>query len=60
MRKYVIAALIGLLLTPAAIKAAYIYRGCYAVGGELMLIPASITLVYLIGDIRETYKEDKK
>lgn len=57
MRKYVIAALTGLALTPLAIKAAYIYRGCYAIGGEMLLVPMLVTLVWFVEDIRANFKE---
>lgn len=45
---YRIAALAGLLLTPFAVKAAYIQRGYFAIGGEL-LVPVLFVVVVAVG-----------
>lgn len=36
-RAYTIAIILGVLLTPFAIHAAYVSRGCWAFGGEYLL-----------------------
>lgn len=45
---YKVAALAGLTLTPFAVRAAYIQRGYFAVGGEL-LVPVLFVLMVVVG-----------
>lgn len=45
---YKVAALAGLILMPFAVRAAYIQRGYFAVGGEL-LIPVLFVVLVVVG-----------
>ncbi len=54
--EYLIAIAIGILVTPGAIFNAYIERGCRAYGGELLIIPALLLLVFLVNQIKEMWR----
>ena len=49
---YVIAFGVGLMLTPMSIRAAYIQRGYFAVGGEWLVLPLVLMVAMLINEIK--------
>ncbi|MDF2591376.1 MAG: hypothetical protein K0S75_842 [Clostridia bacterium] len=57
---YLIVLLLGLLLTPYAVKAAYIQRGYFAVGGELFVPFLFVILLALGKEIKRVLPEHKK
>lgn len=49
-KAYLIAMALGVILTPVAIHAAYVQRGCFAFGGEYLL-PVLFVLVVWVADM---------
>lgn len=49
---YAIAGSMGLVLTPVAIRSAYIQRGYFAVGGEWLVLPLVLMVAMLINEIK--------
>ena len=47
----------GVVLTPVAVKLAYIERGYAAYGGEWLTLPLVLLGVEAIGNIRDTVRE---
>lgn len=52
-RKYLIAIIIGVLLTPTAVSEAFAERQYKAMGGEWLLIPLALLVVFLFKTIKE-------
>lgn len=49
---YIVAFGVGLMLTPMSIRAAYIQRGYFAIGGEYLIIPFMLLVTMLIDEIK--------
>jgi hypothetical protein len=49
---YAIAGSMGLVLTPVAIRSAYIQRGYFAVGGEWLVLPLVLLIAMLIDELK--------
>ena len=56
---YIVALVLGLLLLPLTIKAAFLERGYSAAGGELLLPFLFVLLVALTSEIKEVVNEIK-
>lgn len=56
---YIIALILGFILLPLAVKSAYIQRGYYAAGGELLLPFIFVSLVAITSEIKEVVNEIK-
>lgn len=56
-KAYVIALGIGLILTPFAIRFAYMERGYFAIGGEWFVLPLILLAAVLRKEIKEFIKE---
>ena len=54
---YILAAALGLVLLPIAIKTAYIQRGYFAAGGELLIPFLFVLVTALAAEIKEVAKE---
>ena len=57
---YVIAIILGAILTPMAHKAATSYRGYTAIGGEILLIPLFMLLILAADQAKEVMAEFKE
>lgn len=60
MRKYLLALIIGSILTSISHKVATIQRGYKALGGEFLIIPLLIIMMLSIKQIGEIAEETKK
>lgn len=40
--------LLNIVLTPLAIREAYLWRGYWAVGGEWLILPASVYIAWIL------------
>ena len=49
---YIVAGGIGMALTPAAIRSAYVSRGYFAVGGEWLVLPLTLLVAGLIDEAK--------
>nr|WP_303243736.1 hypothetical protein [uncultured Cellulosilyticum sp.] len=56
-KRYLIAMLVGVYLTPQLIVEAAIERGCFAIGGELLLIPLLLMIVGFFDSMRELWRD---
>lgn len=54
---YILAILIGLILTPIAIITAYKTRGYFAIGSEYLIIPLLLGMAQMYIEYREIYEE---
>ena len=52
-RKYLIAIIIGIFLTPTVISEAFVQRQYIAIGGEWLLIPLALLVVFLFKSLKE-------
>lgn len=57
---YFIALGVGLMLTPMSIRAAYIQRGYFAIGGEYLVLPLALLVAGLINEVKTILHEIKK
>nr|PZN08436.1 MAG: hypothetical protein DIU64_10520 [Caldicoprobacter oshimai] len=57
---YMIAVAAGVVLTPAAIRTATLQRGYVAVGGEYLIIPLAILIVFFVQEVKQMLRELKK
>jgi hypothetical protein len=57
---YIIALVLGLLILPLAIKAAFLERGYSAAGGELLLPLLFVLLVAFGSEVKDIIKEFKE
>jgi len=55
-----IAVAAGVVLTPAAIRTATLQRGYVAVGGEYLIIPLAILIVFFVQEVKQMLRELKK
>ncbi|EMT38193.1 hypothetical protein TthWC1_2280 [Thermoanaerobacter thermohydrosulfuricus WC1] len=51
---YIIAVAAGAAITPAAIRTATLQRGYKAIGGEYLIIPLAVLIVYLVQEVKQT------
>ncbi|MDF2578380.1 MAG: hypothetical protein K0S74_1864 [Chlamydiales bacterium] len=56
---YIIALVLGLMILPFAIKAAFVERGYIAVGGEMLLPLLFVLIVAIKSEIKEVINEIK-
>lgn len=56
-RAYVIAVTAGVAVTPAAIHTATLQRGYKAIGGEYLIIPLAILIVFFVQEVKQTIME---
>jgi len=56
---YIVALILGFILLPLAVRSAYIQRGYFAAGGELLLPLLFVLLVALKSEIKEVVNEIK-
>ncbi len=48
------------MLTPMSIRAAYIQRGYFAIGGEYLVLPLALLVAGLINEVKTILHEIKK
>lgn len=57
---YIAVVAVGAVLTPAAIRTATLQRGYKAIGGEYLIIPLSILIVFFAQEVKQMLRELKK
>jgi len=57
---YIVAIAAGAVLTPAAIRTATLQRGYKAIGGEYLIIPLAILIVFFVQEVKQMLRELKK
>ena len=50
---HVVAIIVGLVMTPLALQSAYAARGYFAVGGEWLVLPLSLSIATLVEGIKQ-------
>lgn len=53
---YIVAVAAGAILTPVAIRTAELQRGYKAIGGEYLIIPLLVLVVYTVQEVKQGIK----